>query len=116
MQEAYRPIEDIPAEKGLPTLEEYASAEENGLLKTEWYMICRRAHLTTPQWRAFKWYHIYGCTLGMTAGFMGVEEGTVRSHLEAAYSRLKRVPNQGLLTVLIEIFGLTDVMEAMETR
>jgi DNA-directed RNA polymerase specialized sigma24 family protein len=114
MVQAYRKIEDIPAEKGLPTLEEYAAADDCPLLRLEWHIICRRAHLTEDQQRAFTWHRITGLSCRETGAVMEIDETAVKVHLRAAYSRLRRVPNQGLLTVLIEIFGLTDVMEAME--
>ena len=116
MQRPHQDIEEIPADPGLPSLEDYAAAEEDALLKHEWRVIGRRAHLTSDQWDCFKWYHVYGCSLRMTAGFVNLDESTVRYHLKAAYSRIRRVPNQGLLTVLIETFGLSDVMEAMEGK
>jgi DNA-directed RNA polymerase specialized sigma24 family protein len=113
-QTTYRRTEEIPAERGLPTLGEYAEADDCPLLRLEWAIICRKAHLTYLQQQAFSWYHIDGLSLRDTAAIMGCEIRTVRAHLDAAYSRLKRVPNQGLLTILVEIFGLTDVMEALQ--
>jgi DNA-directed RNA polymerase specialized sigma24 family protein len=115
-QDAYRRIEEIPAEKGLPTLAEYAAADDCPLLRSEWNIICRRAHLTEDQQRAFTWYHIHGMSLRDSAAIMECDESTVRYHLQAAYSRLRRVHYQGLLTVLIETFGLSDVMQAMEEK
>ena len=113
-QVTYRRIEEIPADKGLPTLDEYAAADDCPLLRLEWNIICRRAHLTEQQTRAFNWYKIVGLSLRDTAEVMELDESTVRHHLEAAMTRLRRVPFPGLLTVLIETFGLADTMIAME--
>jgi DNA-directed RNA polymerase specialized sigma24 family protein len=113
VQATYKRIDEIPAERGLPTLAEYAAADDCPLLKLEWHIICRKAHLTERQCRAFEWYHIYGLPLTATAVIMNCEVRTVRSHLEAAYSRLKRVPHQGIVTVLIELFGLADTLECL---
>ena len=115
-QVAYRRIEEIPAEQGLPTLGEYAAAEDGPLLRLEWNIICRRAHLTDQQTRAFNWYKIVGLSLRDTAEVMELDESTVRHHLEAAITRLRRVPFVGLLTTLIEVFGLADVMQAMAEK
>ena len=106
-------VEQIPAPVGLPTLEEYAEADDSPLLRVEWNILCRRAHLTEQQSRAFNWHRIVGLSLRETGTAMDVDESTVRHHLRAAYSRLRRVPHQGLLTVLIEVFGFSDTMAAM---
>jgi hypothetical protein len=125
MQAVYKQIDEIPADKGLPTLEEYADGiptlteferTEGRLLRMEWGIIVARAHLEEGQDRAFTWYHIHGMSLRDTGTIMGCDESTVRYYLKAAYSRLRRVKNVGLLTVLIEIFGLADVMMAMKDK
>jgi len=113
-QEAYRPIEDIPAEKGLPTLAEYAVANDGPLLRVEWAVLCRKAHLTYQQNRALWWYKVEGLSLTATAQVMECEVRTVRAHIAAAASRVSHLPNIGLLTVLIETFGLRDVMDALQ--
>jgi DNA-directed RNA polymerase specialized sigma24 family protein len=114
MVQAYRKIEDIPAEKGLPTLEEYARAEDDGILIIEWNIRANRAHLTYDEKRAFRWHHIIGFSLKETADAMEIDEKDAKQYLKAAYSRLRQIPYEGLWTVLVEIFGLTDVMQAME--
>ena len=114
MQATYKRIDEIPAERGLPTLDEYAAADDEPLLRIEWNIICRRAHLTDQQCRAWNWYKIVGLSLRDTAEVMELSEATVRYHLAAAASRLRRVPFPGLLTVLIELFGLADTMSAMD--
>jgi DNA-directed RNA polymerase specialized sigma24 family protein len=116
VQATYKRIDEIPAERGLPTLDEYAAADDEPLLRIEWNIICRRAHLTDQQCRAWNWYKIVGLSLRDTAEVMELDESTVRFHLTAAESRLRRIRFQGLLTVLIELFGLADTMTAMEDK
>ena len=108
-------VEQIPALVGLPSIEEYAAADDDPLLRLEWNVLANRAHLSDLQYRAFNWYHIVGFSLRETGAAMELDESTVRHHLKAAYSRLNQIPHHGLLTVLIETFGLSDTMDAMNS-
>ena len=113
MATPWQELESIPAPVGLPSIGEYAEADDSPLLKVEWNILSKRAHLTARQYQSFYLYHVYGFSLRMTADAMGLDESTIRFHLKAAYSRLSRIPHHGLLTVLIETFGVTDVMQAL---
>jgi len=106
-------VEDLPAPRTLPTLEEYAAAEDNGILRIEWNILARRAHLTYQQKRAFDWHHVCGLSVRATADQMECSRRAVELLLKAAYFQLARVPLHGLLTVLIEIFGLEETLAAL---
>jgi hypothetical protein len=108
----WQEVEQIPDHIRLPTLGEYA-ANDDGMLRVEWSILAARAHLTTRQHSCFFFYHVHGVGISRIADLLGLDEYTIRAHLQAAYSRLSQVPNPGLLTVLIECFGFGDVMGAM---
>ena len=86
-----------------------------GLLRAEAALIIRRAHLTHCQALAFMWCQVQGLAEDEAARLMGCGVEEVRRLIAAAFTRIRRVPHIGLLTVIVETFGWSAA-DAFYTR
>jgi DNA-directed RNA polymerase specialized sigma24 family protein len=109
-------IADIEPVKDLPRSDEYARIDAGGrvaLLTVEVKRMERWAKLTPREASIFELIAKNGLDAAQVSSLLNIEEDQVAQLYQDILKRIRRYPNIGLLTVLVETFGWSTTAAAM---